>query len=1110
MWSVLRTAWRVVARRAVADRAILAAAFLTILLAITLLAAGPIYADAVTISSLRRALVDAPITEANVVITTRVEPDTFEDDDSVVVDAMNDAFGTVGARIFRRGTSDSYSLEGLPGDHQRDLVVFSFFTGIEERATLIDGAWPGESDRIEIALLADVAEALDVSVGDLFGATSRRGDPTTHPILVAGIYEIDDVTDPYWLENELDLTGVSESTSFTTLGPLVTSGETFFTTVASGSSQVRWSVFPDHAGIDADDVGIIVGELDHLQDRLNQGRDLGNQMQVETELATVLRDTQRSLLVTRSAVMIVTVQLAILAGYALLLTAGLLADTREVEATTLRARGASRGQMLGMTAMEGVMVALPAFLVGPPLAAALLTVFNRVGPLAGIGLTVDPTLTTASWVLAGLAAIAAVGALVLPGYQAAGRFGNIRAARARTSKSLARRAGADIALLLVAAIGIWQLTVYGTPLTRNVQGVLGIDPLLVAAPAISLLAGAVLALRILPLMARAGAILVERGRGLIATLGVWYLGRQPKRYARSALMLMLAVAIGIFALAYDATWTASQQDQSGFTTGADIRVHPNRQPATAIPDHLLHYAYGRLDDGLASTPVVRARGEVAGLALPITYAIVDASDVPDVMVFRSDQAASPVADVLNPVGAARPQLPGPALDGRPQEVSLLVTLQPEPLSPDLLPNDPRAYEVEVDLRAVMVDASGIPFRVDFGTLDPVGNSVRMSATLYHESEGGEQFAPLYPVRLVGFETRMLAPFDPFYQNMRLSIDDVRIADDGSNWRSVPLPGMGEIEAETSVLRLEVESPTVAVVPGEDGGFAMRIGSGTTDADSRQPVYHMTWLGTAPLLEALPVVVSDDLAEGLGLADGSALPLDGLPEAEIDGLVVGRLKTFPTIDPRQELVVVVDYPTYVAATFGPGVFTPQPEYYWLGAQNVDQEEVASQLANEPYLSANVVTWDESLLALVLDPVSLGTIGSLMMGLAAAALLAAIGFMVNVVVSTRERLGQFALLRAVGLSTRQLLTWVSIENGVTVLFALVFGTGLGLLLANVVLPLTATTQQATEIVPEMVIVLPWAKIGVLELGVLLVLGIAVLVVSRMLNRLDLASLLRSGDE
>ena len=108
-----------------------------------------------------------------------------------------------------------------------------------------------------------------------------------------------------------------------------------------------------------------------------------------------------------------------------------------------------------------------------------------------------------------------------------------RAGLGRPSRrTLAQRLGIDLALLLVAAIGLWQLRLYGAPLTRTVQGTLGLDPLLVAAPALALLAGAVAATRLLPRIADIAERALDRRRDAVLPLWSRQLARRPLRSTR--------------------------------------------------------------------------------------------------------------------------------------------------------------------------------------------------------------------------------------------------------------------------------------------------------------------------------------------------------------------------------------------------------------------------------------------------------------------------------------------------------------------------------------------------------------------------------------------------
>ena len=92
-----------------------------------------------------------------------------------------------------------------------------------------------------------------------------------------------------------------------------------------------------------------------------------------------------------------------------------------------------------------------------------------------------------------------------------------------------------------------------------------------------------------------------------------------------------------------------------------------------------------------------------------------------------------------------------------------------------------------------------------------------------------------------------------------------------------------------------------------------------------------------------------------------------------------------------------------------------------------------------------------------------IGILGLGSLAALVFASIGFLVSATVSISERIGEFALLKALGLAPRQLLLWLTIENLALLITGLVLGTLLGLVLAWLVLPFATLTSTGEPPVP-----------------------------------------------
>ena len=196
----------------------------------------------------------------------------------------------------------------------------------------------------------------------------------------------------------------------------------------------------------------------------------------------------------------------------------------------------------------------------------------------------------------------AVVILTLPTLFVSASPAGARAADARQGRaSLPQRLGLDIALVAIAVVALAQLRLYGAPLTVNARGALGLDPLLVAAPAIGLIAGAVVALRVVPRIAEVLERFLVRGHGLVGALGGRQLARRPLRYSRAALLLILATALGTLTASHAATWIRSQQDQAAWQAAADVRAVAGDYPK--LPSWAAGPTYRAIPGVAAATPV---------------------------------------------------------------------------------------------------------------------------------------------------------------------------------------------------------------------------------------------------------------------------------------------------------------------------------------------------------------------------------------------------------------------------------------------------------------------------------------------------------------------------
>ena len=185
-------------------------------------------------------------------------------------------------------------------------------------------------------------------------------------------------------------------------------------------------------------------------------------------------------------------------------------------------------------------------------------------------------------------------------------------------------------------------------------------------------------------------------------------------------------------------------------------------------------------------------------------------------------------------------------------------------------------------------------------------------------------------------------------------------------------------------------------------------------------------------------------------------------------------------------------------------------WWLATAAGTSEDVSGIAAAAP-IAASVVVERAGLEAdLAGDPLGLAVIGILGLGSIAALVFAAIGFLVTTTVSTQERLGEFALLKALGLAPRQLFRWLTLESIALLVVGLLAGVLLGILLAWLTLPFATLTATGEPPVPAPVVVVPLdALLPTLALAVFLVLASMVLV-RRLVPAARTSAVLRAKDE
>ena len=88
-----------------------------------------------------------------------------------------------------------------------------------------------------------------------------------------------------------------------------------------------------------------------------------------------------------------------------------------------------------------------------------------------------------------------------------------------------------------------------------------------------------------------------------------------------------------------------------------------------------------------------------------------------------------------------------------------------------------------------------------------------------------------------------------------------------------------------------------------------------------------------------------------------------------------------------------------------------------------------------------------------------------------IVSAIGFVVHTRVAFRRRLAEFALLRTIGLSMRQLLLLILLEQLIVVGVAVAIGIFMGTRLGDTIIPYLARSGQDANVVPPMTLEIYW---------------------------------------
>ncbi|MEV4352528.1 permease [Actinoplanes sp. NPDC049596] len=943
-------------------------------------------------------------------------------------------------------TRASTVMRTLPAasDEDRGLLSEVYLSGVEglqSRAALISGRWPRSAGdggaALETVLFDDTARLLGLKVGSRVRIGPELGrDPApgldvtvvglVHPLPAAG-WDRDPLGGAGYDPDPVDSIYADDVNAY---GPFLV---TLDDLMASGSALDRLEV------VASPDLSAPTGAaLDRLT-RSIAGADarlagtLGDRVRIErvsSALPQTLRDARAQQQLTASSVLALALIGILLTATALTLAGRLAVGVRADESELIGALGVSRGQFAAVAAVEAAALAGLAALCAVPASSALHSLLTHLPPLSGAGLESRPVLATPQVlaVAGGALALAAlhVALAVWPGAARGDR---------RTRREFLARSGADVLLFALAAVGWWQLR--AQPAAAGSRA----DTVRIVAPALLLIAGTALTLRLLPPALRQAERLATRARGLVLPLAAFQAARRPQAYA-AGLLVGLACAAATFGTAFNATWNVSQHDQADMAVGTDLAVTLDAPP---LPGQ--------------SAAVAAATGGTVGPAVRQSVSVGQwlggPGEAPQLVAFDTRKPLlrgaefkplAPTTTVTGPLlpQGATPTLTGTATGGTP------VTVTPRLLLQD-----------DTGLRTA---CTGPPVLLD-GRPHPLPGCV-----------------PVAGLRLVA----VALPIDAEPQDQPVSRLDVTLA----------LPGADRTPAPWTVRAASPGSSQLIAPVIAAGADRLRLSVAVQFSDPAD-LTRVLVASTFPDPGPVPIAVSRRFADSVGAGPGAKLSM-AFGTTPFDAVVTEVVPAVPSAPGAP--AALADLDALTRALVARGDLDPPVTAWWAAGPRPGAAAAVEGLHLGP-----VITRAGETERLIGSPLRASLPAVLRALVVAAVVLLLGGVVLHVAYDVQLRALEVARLRGLGMARRDIRAALLAEHAAVLLPLLAAGAVVGALTGRLVAPQLVRSDTGAAPVPPAVAQWPWGAESALLALLLLGSALAVTaVVTAQARRADAAHL------
>ncbi len=1135
--ALLISAFQLVLRRSLANWRLLSCVVIGVLVAVALVSSTPLFSNTLNDLGLARALHEKPIEmlDAHVYVPHYpVSLESYQRDWQYIRGQVTSNIGGIihneerflKSQTFFAGWAD----RPIPTVGQRPIGYFQVFSNLKDHVRLIDGRYPNpfpaglEPEQymragieVEGLLGAEVAEDFDIWTGDRLVFVSGWGNPPTQiTIRITGIIEPNDLGEEFWFlktdvfhQTSQDEPGGLSVVEPPPMAPVFVPEQTLFDGVSrlmpSMTASYNWYYWVDPQLITPDNASVVSAGVQRMGRQLVAELPRSSSM---TQLRSVISSYEQKLLFTQIPLFMLIFQIVAIVLYYVVTVANMVIDQQTGEIALLRSRGANTRQIFGVYLMEGLVIIVFGGLVGPFLGAVVFTMLGMTAPffnLTGGGL-LEVRFTPMVFYLAAASASLCLIALLLPAMRAA-RVGVVsqRQHAARPPRApFWQRMYLDIALLAIGIPLYFQLRQRGTMVTESFfGGKEELDIISLLAPILFMVAAAVIFLRLFPLLVRLISRISRYSNNTPIILSLRYMARNPVHYGRLILLLMMTASVGMFAASFLGTLNRSYDERAKYETGTDLRlsgIYQYRSGKGAITNR-----YAELPTADQISVAFRGNATVGSFLTQIDFDLlaVDPTTLGGVAWYREDFSAMPFQELLGIIANDQPVTSGLVLPEGTESIGIWAF--------------PTGEHPGLTLNVRILDGDGHYTDFELGQA-PTENWHYLETSLI---QPGHDSLPTSPLTIQSIYARLKQTEIGFGQRNNpagIYLDDLQVL---GSFSAQPLV-IEDFEGSVNWIPIAEESAA-----GGAAGVQPSNDSFRTTGDvfhSGQASGRFNWVtsrsfgyrGVFPNVDTRPIsmIASESLLEMTGKSVGDHLTIR-LPGQFLSAVIVGTVTYFPTLDPDLKGFALTNIDRLISIrnqVLSGGVrFYPNEVWMTLTGDKEDREETYEAAGVGRYRAHEIFIQEELIDEAKADPlVAAGWGGILLIAFLGVVLVSGLGFVVYAYLSARSRQLEFAILRTLGFSLRQIIGLICLEQAFVIGAGMGIGTLLGLQLSSVMMPFLQVTEMGQRVLPPFVQMVDWLTIGVAYIVLAIAFLITITLVILFFSKVAIHRALRIGEQ